>query len=140
MPTLTNEDLEMMKVLEQNTGSHAHDVVMNGDKIIFVIKTGELGKAIGKQGANIQKLRDAFKKPVEVVEWSEERDKFIANLFFPVAVTTITEGQTPDGKPMLVLEVDPANKGLAIGKQGEKIKRARLLMQRLYDLADVKIK
>src|SRR5207253_2970144 len=52
-----------------------------GDKLIFVVKDGDIGKAIGKKGENIAKLKRLINKDIHVVEYSEQPDKFVANVF-----------------------------------------------------------
>ncbi|HEV8289892.1 MAG TPA: NusA-like transcription termination signal-binding factor [Candidatus Norongarragalinales archaeon] len=139
MPTvISNEELQVIALLEQNTGAHAKDAILTDDSIIYVVQQGELGKAIGKQGQNIAKMKKITDKKVEVVEAAEDINAFVKNLFTPVEIKAMNV-QDREGKKVIVLEVDPANKGLAIGKGGEKIKRARMLVKRLFEYDDLKI-
>src|SRR6059036_3929065 len=57
------------------------DCVDAGDKLIFVVKEGDIGKAIGKKGENIAKLKRLINKDIHVVEHSGEPDKYVANVF-----------------------------------------------------------
>ncbi len=138
MRTLNQEDLQYIMLLEKQTGARANDVVKSENEVIFVVQKGDLGRAIGKQGANIERLRKSFGKEVGIVEDSDDSKEFLKNLFYPVQVKSIQESDA-SGKRVAVVSVDPKSKGLAIGKGGEKIKRARLLAKRRFEIDDVKI-
>ena len=66
MPTLTYDDIQLMNVLEKRTGARAKDIVVTPDEVIFVVEKGDLGRAIGKQGANVTRLKQALNKKIEM--------------------------------------------------------------------------
>lgn len=138
MHTISNEELQAINLLEQVTGAHAKDAVISEDSIIFVVEKGELGRAIGKQGASINRLRKAFGRGVEVVEEASELQGFLANVFAPAQIreTRVSDVQ---GRRVATVVVDPKNKGLAIGRGGERVRKARLLAKRHFGMDDVKI-
>lgn len=138
MPTLTYDDIQLINVLEKRTGARAKDVVICDNEVIFVVENGDLGKAIGKQGVNVSRLKKALGKKIEVVETAPNIKEFLKHIFYPVNVKSVNETIVGEKKLASVL-VDPKNKGLAIGKGGEKIKKARLLAKRLFEVDDVKI-
>lgn len=138
MKQLSNEDLYLFEVLERVTGAKATDVVRKEDGVVFVVEPGDLGRAIGKQGAAIKRLRGVLDRKVEIVEYDADLPKFIGNLFLPALVTGVSEADVM-GKKILQVRVDPDKKGLAIGKGGEKVKRARLLVNRLFGVDDLKV-
>lgn len=127
-----------MGMLEKSTGALARDAVFTDSTIIFVVKQGDLGRVIGKQGKNIQKLKRLFSREIQVVEEASELRHFVSNLFAPAQVQEVKENSA-DGKKVLFVKVDPKSKGLAIGSRGEKINRARLLLKRHYGVDEVKI-
>ncbi|MFH1779894.1 MAG: NusA-like transcription termination signal-binding factor [Candidatus Micrarchaeota archaeon] len=133
---ISNEELQLINLLEEKTGASAKDVVNDADGVIFVVNPGELGKAIGKQGVNIHKLKGMLGKPVEITEYADELKSFLSNLFKPVAVEDVSVQS--DGK-IVHIKVDSENKGLAIGRNGSKIKKARLLLKRLFNIEEFKI-
>ena len=138
MQTLSNEELQMINLLETSTGAKAKDVVLTSSAVIFVLEPGNLGKAIGKQGANIQRLKRGLDKQVDVFEYSESLEGFVRNFFYPVQVIGVEE-MDQNGRKTVSVKVDPKNKGLAIGKGGEKIERARLLVKRYFGFDWLKI-
>ncbi len=138
MPTLDYEDIQFINLLERQTGARATDVVRSDTEIIFVVKKGDLGRAIGKQGANIARLRKSFGKTIEIVEEADDAKTFLKNVFYPVQVKSVEENVV-GGRKIAAVLVDAKSKGLAIGKGGEKIKRARMLAKRHFEMDDVKI-
>lgn len=121
-------------MLEQNTGAQAADVVETPEAYVFVVKQGDLGKAIGKNGANLQRLERVMRKKVEFVEDADSIEALIGNLFKPVALQKIETNGTN-----VVVRVNPSEKGLAIGAKGWKIKRAREVLKRKFDVQDLKV-
>ncbi len=135
---ISNDELYLLGVLERVTGAKANDVVQQDDGVVFVVAPGELGRAIGKQGVNIKRLREVLDKKVDIVEYDADVNAFLGRLFLPAAITGISETDVM-GRKILQVRVDPEKKGLAIGKGGEKIKRARVLCNRLFGVDDVKV-
>ena len=133
MHKLSNEDFQLVSMLDQKTGAQAVDVV-NGESVVFILQKGELGKAIGKGGSNMERLRHAFGKNVEFVEYSEELSGFVQNLFRPVEVLALEKNGSE-----LTIKVDSLKKGLAIGRGGEKIKRAKLLLKKYFEVENLRI-
>ncbi|MDD2248758.1 MAG: NusA-like transcription termination signal-binding factor, partial [Methanocorpusculum sp.] len=100
-----------------------------------------MGLAIGKKGASIKKASDAFGKKVEVVEYNPDKVQFIRNCFLPVQVQTVTfEEDEEENTEVAYIEVADADRGLAIGKEGRNIIKAKKLAFRQFDIANVELK
>ena len=136
MHKISNQELQSINLLEENTGARAKDVIAFEDSIVFVVEKGDLGRAIGRNGNNIQKLRRAFDKNVEVVEDAEDVKQFAQNVFYPAKVI---EAKQSNDKKTLLVKVENKDRGIAIGKGGERIKRAKTLFERHFQIDDVKI-
>lgn len=138
---LTNEELEYIRLFESITGATARDCIIDDkfDRVIFVIKEGEAGMAIGKGGRNISLLRRITGKNYEVVEFSEDPVQFIKNALKPANVKEIRITKKPDGNMIAVVSVDIKDKGIAIGKNGRNIEKARTLAKRYFNISNVLI-
>ncbi|MFA5246502.1 MAG: NusA-like transcription termination signal-binding factor [Candidatus Micrarchaeia archaeon] len=133
---LSQEDIQLMNFLERATGAAASDVLTEGDSVIFIVAKGQLGRAIGKGGANIQNLRRAMQgKEVEIVEEAADVKELLTRALSPAMI----KGMEQNDKGEVLVSVEPKSKGLAIGKGGERIKKARLLAKRLFGVAEVRI-
>jgi len=140
LPTISNDELAFLNTLERATGAKANDVLATDDCVTFIVQQGDLGKAIGKQGANLEHLRRAFGKNVELVEDSETLRGFLANVFRGVEFLSVEEKKDKaGGRNVVFLKVSAKHKGKAIGRGGEKINRARALVKREFGYDDLKI-
>lgn len=102
------------------------------ERVIYLIKQGDMGLAIGKKGDNIRRLQSVLGKKVEMVEFSEDLVQFISNMFKPAEVTGI-EGPDPERSVKIVVR-QKNDLGIAIGKGGTTIEKARLLLRRYHNL------
>jgi len=137
---LSNEKLRHIALFEKLTGVTPRDFVVSGDgkKFTFIVDEGEMGKAIGKNGKNIGKIREKLEKSVNVVEYSEDIEKFLENILSPAEIKEVKiEGGGDEKK--IVLEVDSAEKGRVVGRNGWNIERARKLMDRHFGVSEVSI-
>jgi N utilization substance protein A len=135
---LTGEEMRLIALFENITGATANDCIIDSDRIIYVAKPGEMGLAIGKGGKNINMLRKMTGKPIEVVEFADTVDGLIKSCLAPAKLKEIRITERPDRK-IVVVEVDPKDKALAIGKNGRTIDKTRLLAKRYYQVDHVQI-
>lgn len=135
---LTTEGIRYIALFESLTGAVARDCIVDeeNDRIIFVVKNGDMGLAIGKNGNNINRVKKSIGKHIEIVEHSDDLNEFVANALQPVAVKKV-QVVSKDYKRMAYVEVMSKDKGLAIGKNGRNIQKAKVLVQRHYGLEDV---
>ncbi|HUH78313.1 MAG TPA: NusA-like transcription termination signal-binding factor, partial [Methanoregula sp.] len=71
-------------------------------------------------------------KRIEMVEYSEDPAVFIANIFKPATVVGIERGE--ENGPVNVLVKQRSDLGIAIGKAGCNIEKARILCRRFCSL------
>ncbi|HJJ73947.1 MAG TPA: NusA-like transcription termination signal-binding factor [Methanocorpusculum sp.] len=140
--TISEDDMRLIAQFENLTGAGARDCVVDEkfSRILFVINPGEMGLAIGKKGAGVKKASDAFGKKVEVVEYNPDKVQFLRNCFLPVQIQTVTFEQNEEGDEVAYIEVQPEERGLAIGKEGKNIIKAKKLAFRQFDIVNVEFK
>ncbi|MDD1718459.1 MAG: NusA-like transcription termination signal-binding factor [Methanoregulaceae archaeon] len=123
--------IEELRILTKST---AIDCIIDErfQRVIYVIKKGDMGLAIGKKGENIKRMQNVLGKRIEMVEYAEEPGEFVANIFKPAEVSRISvDGQEPR---IAVFLKKKADLGIAIGKAGCNIEKGRLLMRRFFGL------
>ncbi|WOX57338.1 NusA-like transcription termination signal-binding factor [Methanoculleus receptaculi] len=120
--------IEELRILTRAT---ALDCIIDErfDRIIYLIKEGDMGLAIGRKGNNIRKMQRVLGKRVEMVEYSPEIERFTKNVFKPAEVTGVE--RRDDGK--ITVYISKGDLGIAIGKGGCTIEKARNLLSRYFD-------
>ena len=138
---LTTEGIRYIALFESLTGAIARDCYVDdeNDRVIFVVKKGDMGLAIGKNGNNINRVKKSIGKHIEIVEYSDEVDEFVANALQPVFVKKV-QVIVKENRKLAYVEVMSKDRGIAIGKNGRNIQKAKVLGQRHYGLEDVIIK
>jgi len=137
----TSHEMRYIALFESITGATVKDCIVNDDlsRIIFIVKEGNVGMAIGKRGKNIRLLEKMTGKKHEVIEHSENPAQFIKNALKPARVNEIRITERPDGKTIAVVSVNPKDKGVAIGKNGRNAERIRFLAKRYFQIQNVSI-
>jgi len=135
---LTSDEMKCIALFESITGATAKDCLIDekSERIIFLAKQGEMGLAIGRAGKNIQALRKMTGRQVEVVEQADTPEQLIRNALAPAKVRDIRITEKPERK-IVVVEVEPRDKALAIGKNGRTIDKTRVLAKRYFQIDHV---
>ena len=138
---LSSEQLSLLSMFNSMTGATARDCVVDEkqNRLIFVVAKGQMGLAIGKEGASVKKIERAVKKPVEVVEWTDDISEFVKNGLGARYVTEVRVSESLDGKKGVVIVVDPKKKGAALGMGGRNAEKVRMLAKRYFDVSNVQI-
>jgi N utilization substance protein A len=115
------------------TRSTAVDCIVDErfDRVIYVIRPGDMGLAIGRKGENINRLSKQLGRRLEMVEYGETPEAFIANIIRPAELAGLMP--TEDGAIDLVIR-HRADLGVVIGRGGSTIEKVRLLCRRFFDL------
>ena len=138
---LSTDQMRLISLFQNVTKVTAHDCLDDEkqDRIIFVVNTGKMGLAIGKGGMHIKSLQNIVKRNVELVEYNEAPEKFIASLLNPKLISDIKINTRPDGSKQAIVMVDPRKKGIVVGREGRNAEKARLLAKRYFDITSVLI-
>jgi len=138
---LTSKEMSYIALFENITSATARDCIVDDElnRIIFVVKEGDLGVAIGKNGKNIRLLERMTGKKHEIIEHADKPDQFIRNALKPARVNEVRISERLDGKSIAVVSVNPRDKGVAIGKNGRNAERIRFLAKRYFQIQNVSI-
>ncbi|OYT31533.1 MAG: transcription elongation factor NusA [Thermofilum sp. ex4484_79] len=133
---ITEEEMRYISLFESLTGVVVKDCVIdnNRGRIIFLVKEGQVGKAVGKNGINIKRLNKLIGKSIEVVEYAETLEDLIRKSLFPAKISSVKLTKTSNGRKVVIVTVPASEKGIAIGKDGKNISRARILAKRYFDV------
>jgi len=137
----TSNEMRYIALFESITNANAKDCIVDEEqgRVLFVVSQGQLGIAIGKGGRNIHTLERMTGKKQEIIEYSEDPAQFIRNAMKPADVKEVRITERPDGKSIAVVNVNPKDKGVAIGKNGRNAERLRFLSKRYFQIQNVSI-
>lgn len=138
---LSMDDMALIAKFEQITGAAAIDVIRDdeGERIIIVVRAKQLGKAIGRGGVNVRAASDAFGRVVDVVEIADTAEEFVKSALAPARVEAVKIIEHRDGNKVASVTVKNEDRGIAIGREGRNVARARILVKRHFNLDNVVI-
>ena len=152
---LSLEAIGLIAEAEKRLRARVKDAVAEGERIVFIAAKGHLGQALGKEAKNLAMMRELLKKDVKFVEWDDDKQVFIRNLFKPFDIASVrleTLSVTPPEDPTrpeavlepklkirAIVEVEAKDKGKAIGKQGRNISSIRHLAKRHHEIDEVQV-
>ncbi len=135
---LSTDGIRYIALFENLTGARAKDCFEDSEnnRLLFVVRSGDMGLAIGKGGDHINRVKKAIGKNIEIIEHSDDPAEFVKNAFHPVSVKNINISDS-DGKRIAYVEVPTKEKGLAIGRDGKNIEKVKKLSFRHHNISDV---
>ena len=138
---ITLEELRYLSIFQDLTDALPYRCIIDDEsnRLIFLVKPEDVGKAIGRRGSKIRILNEIFKRNIEVVAYSDDLETMVKNLFPGVNILDINIVDR-GGERTVILRVDEKDKGRAIGREGRNIKRARLVLKKLFNVQNVIIK
>ena len=77
------QTMQLISMFEQMTGSKLRDCFTVDDLQVFVVERGQIGRAVGRAGANVKKLAAALKSKIKIIEHSTELTEFVKNTVHP---------------------------------------------------------
>jgi len=129
-----SESMSLMALFESVTGAKVKDCIVN-EKVIFIIEENEMGKAIGKNGANIKMVESKLKKKVKLVEFSSNLLQFVKNIAYPAGVADITH----DDGIVTIHGKDTSSKAMLIGRERQNIIHLSDIVKRYFNVREIKV-
>ncbi len=113
------------------------DCIVKENMIIYVVEEGDIGKAVGKGGANVRKLENKLKRKIKLVEFSPNILIFVKNLVAPVQ---LADAQEQEGIITLSAK-DLKSRGLLIGHSGTNLRSCEAIIKRYFpNIKEIKVK
>ncbi|MGC8982429.1 MAG: NusA-like transcription termination signal-binding factor [Desulfurococcaceae archaeon] len=136
---ITAEEFRYMALFSEITGVTVRDCIIDNEnnRVIFLVNPDEVGKAIGSRGFFVQKLSKILGKTIEVVGYSDKLEEQVKYALAPARVTDVRVVERPNGVKVVYVAVNPADKAIAIGKNGRNVQRARLVLKRHFGIDSI---
>ncbi len=137
---ITIEELRLLSIFQDFTGAAAFRCIRDeeNNKLYFLVNPSDLGRAIGRRGANVKILSKLLGKQVEIVPYSPDMslEEFLSKLLMGAKILSLKLVEKGEEK-RLIVKVEEADKGKAIGRGGRNIERARKILKELYGIDKV---
>lgn len=130
------ELLQTMSLFEKITKARLKDLVWFKDKLIFIVKPGELVKALGKNKVNVEKIEKAINRKIKIVEYSPDKLRFIRNVMSPLRILEISEEE--EGV-VVIKGPDQKTKGLMIGSKAQNLRLYEDIVKKYHELNEIKV-
>lgn len=135
--TLTNETLGFMSTFSGVTKAQVRDCVVLEDRVIFVVD--DLRKALGKDMSNVRRLKDIIGKNIDIIGFAATPEKFVKNIFHNYRITDVNI-EDMNGVPTAMVEIEPGDKGRAIGKNRKNLNVAEEILSHHFSVKKIFIK
>jgi N utilization substance protein A len=135
--TLSDEARRFIGLFDEETGVSPNDCLVESDRLVFLIPAGEMADAIGPNGRTVRRVEETIDRTVELVEDAETPSAFVRNVLAPAVVRGVTISD--QGETVAYVEVVEADRGVAIGSEGQHIDTARQLARRHHDIDDIQL-
>lgn len=131
--------MRYIALFQDLTGAVVKDCIIDheNNRILFLVRKGDLGMAIGRGGSNIRRLRQLLNRDIEVIEHDTTLEGLTRSVFAPARVKGVKVVERHNGKRILYVTVDPRDKGLAIGRGGRTVAKAKLILSRYFNIDNV---
>ena len=126
--------MNYISLFESLTGAKVKDCIAN-DNITFIVHENEMGKAIGKEGSNIKRVENTFKKKIRLAEFNNDVCQFVKNLIYPIKAKEIKE---EDGI-VTIYGNDTKTKGMLIGRDRHNINLISGIVKRYFKISEIKV-
>jgi N utilization substance protein A len=135
--TLSDEALQFAGLFERETEATVRDCLVEDDRIVLLVATGEMGQAIGPGGERVTGVEDQIGKSITLVEDADRPEDFVANALAPAAVYNVTISE--DEETVAYAEVAEEDRAVAIGTGGRNIETARRLASRHHGIDGIEL-
>ena len=127
--------MQYISIFESLTGAKVKDCIINDDRILFIVRENEMGKAIGKHGSNIKRIEGMLNKNIKLAEFSSDIAQFIQNLMYPLTAKEIKE----ENGIVSVYCPDTKTKGMLIGRDRHNINSIADVVKRYFKITEIKV-
>lgn len=127
--------LKTMLLFEQLTKAKLKDCVEFKDHLVFIVRKGDMAKALGKRKEKAKQLQEKLNRNIKIVEFDPTVDGFIKNLIKPLKITSIEN----DGEIVTIKGVDKKTNGLIIGARAQNLRAYEKIVQKYFDVKEIKV-
>ena len=119
-----------VKGIAREAGTRCKVAVSSTDE-----KIDPIGSCVGQKGVRVQNIMDELNgEKIDIIPWTEDVEKFIKIALAPAKITYI---KPDEGEKRALCYVNPDQRPLAIGKNGQNVRLASELTEWEIDILDI---
>jgi len=131
---LDTDNIRTMAMFEKITNVQPKDCIMSSDEAYFVVDQGMMGKAIGKNGANMKSLRKVLgNRHVKIFACNGDLESTLRSMVPNISKIEINGGS-------VVISVPRSEKVAVIGRNGRNINAIREILKRRFAVKELKLR
>lgn len=130
---LDKDLIQKINLFENLTRARIKDI-FNFNGLLIVVNFGDLGKAVGKNGANIKRYSSMINERVKIVEFNPNSMMFLKNLVMPLVIDHVEEKDD-----FINVSADTKTKGLLIGRNQKNLEGYNKVFKRYFG-KEIKVK
>lgn len=123
----------MVGTFERLVGVHVKDCLLDEDTVYFLIETGKMGKAIGRNGSTIKSISNTLGKKVKIFEYADTPEKLVRNM-----IPNINSFEMSN--EVITISVPVSDRSAVIGKSGKNIKIVRQFLNRHFNIKNLRLR
>ena len=124
-----------MSLFESITRSKLKDCFEQDTSLVFVVKEGEVGKAVGKKAANVKKLELKLNKKIKIIEYSPNLLDFVKNVIHPFKLQDVIDEEGT----VTMTAIDSNTRGMLIGRNAQNLRQYETIVKRFFDIKELKV-
>lgn len=128
--------IKKITMFEDMTGASVKDALYYKENLTFIVEAGDMGKALGKNKQHVRRLQDKLNDDVKVAEFDEDVLTFTQKFLKPLDIESIEK----DGDVITVYGGDERTNGIIIGRGGTNLRELEDVVQRYFDIDEIKVK
>ena len=125
---LDKDKIQKINLFENLTSAKIKDFI-DDEKIVIIVKQGEIRKAIGEHGKNIKMIEKIIHKRLKIIEFNNDPLIFTKNFIYPLKTDINLNNDIIEIKAQ-----DRKTKGLLIGRNGKNLNKLNNLIKNYFNL------
>ena len=125
--------MKCISLFESLTRASVKDCIDTPSGLIFIVEPSEIGKAIGKGGANVRKIEGLLKHKIKVVAFDQQKAQFLRNFLYPIVNFDILE----EADILKIKCGDLKTRGQIIGRNATALRLSEDILRRYFTLEKI---
>ena len=130
---LDKDLIQKINLFEKLTGARVKDV-FNSNGMLMIVNFGDIGRAVGKNGANVRKYSEMINEKIKIVEFNQNPIAFFKNLIMPLKIENVEKEDD-----FINVNADTKTKGLLIGRDRRNLSFYNTILKRYFN-TEIKVK